>query len=371
MIKTKKSFQNHNKYPFSNVTPSRSHDIDLHLQDTYSTSPAAPTTSRAHFPDAASLCQFRTKDHGTFIPVLVHSRRRSLRGVPSQFTEAHLPWTDGSFTESVPHLCELTSSFAESMKNYKYSVYLARSSLRLPSPLVVIYRIAWTNKNMHESKAKRNRKRSEDKVPASGEWRPPARLPLLLDSPVPGRNPFSRSFSSHLALPIVVTSPQSSWTIHHRDAYDRPRLGRPDAATITLCPMSSFETGSSSSFPSSFPSSSSSSSPVTSSSSRTFLSSVSSSVKSLLSLAVSSANWLVVNVERCDANKEFRYVEWLVEWFEGRINDLCTNRTSPCEDHLLHRRYGIQLHWTYSVVLRRTYSVALRWTYAVALIEFS
>ena len=53
--------------------------------------------------------------------VLVHSRRRFLRGVPSQFTEAHLPWTNRPFTESVPHLRELTSSFAESVKNYKYS----------------------------------------------------------------------------------------------------------------------------------------------------------------------------------------------------------------------------------------------------------
>ena len=51
--------------------------------------------------------------------VLVHSRRRFLRGVPSQFTEAHLPWMNRPFTESVPHLRELTSSFTESMKNYK------------------------------------------------------------------------------------------------------------------------------------------------------------------------------------------------------------------------------------------------------------
>ena len=53
--------------------------------------------------------------------VLVHSRRRFLHGVPSQFTEARLPWTNRPFTESVPHLRELTSSFAESVKNYKYS----------------------------------------------------------------------------------------------------------------------------------------------------------------------------------------------------------------------------------------------------------
>jgi len=55
----------------------------------------------------------------TWFNILVHSRRRFLRGVPSQFTEAHLPWTNRPFTESVPHLRELTSSFTESMKNYK------------------------------------------------------------------------------------------------------------------------------------------------------------------------------------------------------------------------------------------------------------
>ena len=53
--------------------------------------------------------------------VLVHSRRRLLRGVPSQFKEAHLPWTNRPFTEFVPHLRQLTSSFAESVTNYKYS----------------------------------------------------------------------------------------------------------------------------------------------------------------------------------------------------------------------------------------------------------
>ena len=47
-----------------------------------------------------------------------------------------------------------------------------------------------------------------------------------------------------------------------------------------------------------------------------------------------------MNFERCDANQEFQYVEWFVEWFEGRINDLCTNRTSPYEDDLHNRRYG-------------------------------
>jgi len=77
----------------------------------------------------------------------------------------------------------------------------------------------------------------------------------------------------------------------------RMLFGRPDATTITLCSMSSFETGSSSSFPSSLPSSSllsssssSTSSPVTPSSSRTSSSSVSRSGKSLLSLAISSAD---------------------------------------------------------------------------------
>ena len=142
--------------------------------------------------------------------VLVHSRRQFLRGVPSQFTEAHLPWTNRPFTESVPHLRELTSSFTESMKNYKSSM-------------------------------------------------------------------------------------------HHWDPYNRMPLGRPDATTITLCSMSSFETSSSFSFPSSFSSSSllssssySASSPVTPSSSGTSSSSVSRSVKSLLSLVLTRdlARWL-------------------------------------------------------------------------------
>ena len=53
--------------------------------------------------------------------VLVYSRRRFLRGVPRQFTEAHLPWKNRPFTESVPHLRELTSSFAESVKNSQCS----------------------------------------------------------------------------------------------------------------------------------------------------------------------------------------------------------------------------------------------------------
>jgi len=58
--------------------------------------------------------------HGQAVPsVLVYSRRRFLRGVPSQFTESHLPLTKRPFTESVPHLRDLTSSFAESVKDYK------------------------------------------------------------------------------------------------------------------------------------------------------------------------------------------------------------------------------------------------------------
>ena len=53
--------------------------------------------------------------------VLVHPRRWFHRGVPSQFTEAHLPWTNRPFPESAPHLDELTSTFTESVKFLKYS----------------------------------------------------------------------------------------------------------------------------------------------------------------------------------------------------------------------------------------------------------
>jgi hypothetical protein len=57
--------------------------------------------------------------------VLVHSPRRFLCGVPSQFAEAHLRWMNCPFTESVPHLGELTSSFTQLVKNYNYSALYA------------------------------------------------------------------------------------------------------------------------------------------------------------------------------------------------------------------------------------------------------
>jgi len=51
--------------------------------------------------------------------VLVNSLMRLPCRVPSQFIKTLLPWTYCPFTESVAQHCELTTSFPESMKDYK------------------------------------------------------------------------------------------------------------------------------------------------------------------------------------------------------------------------------------------------------------